>query len=76
MLLALRRTFLDQLHGVQLGPLYLHTGESPACTFDANGPLDNFQPWAGIHKPPHQVITHKYRGSQQLPRVEYSPQIY
>ena len=55
MLLALRRPFLDQLHSVQLGPLHLHTGESPACTFDADGPLDDLQPWAGIHKPPHQA---------------------
>ena len=25
------------------------------CTFDADGPLDDFQPWAGVHKPPHQA---------------------
>ena len=55
MLLALRRPFLNQLHGVQLGPLHLHMGESPACTSDADGPLDDFQPWAGIRKPPHQA---------------------
>ena len=55
MLLARRRPFLHQLHGVHLGPLHLHTGESPACTFDADGPLYDFQPWAGIHKPPHQA---------------------
>ena len=25
-------------------------------TFDADGPLDDFQPWACIHKPPHQAF--------------------
>ena len=55
MLLALRRSLLDQLHGVQLGPLHLHAGESPTCTFDADRSLDDLQPRAGIHKPPHQA---------------------
>ena len=55
MLLALRRPFLHQLHDVHLGLVHLRTGDSPACTFDADGPLDDFQPWAGIHKPPHQA---------------------
>ena len=55
MLLALRRSLLHQLHGVHLGPVHLPTGESPACTFDADRLLDDFQPWAGIHKPPHQA---------------------
>ena len=28
---------------------------SPTCTLDADGPLDDFKPWAGFHKPPHQT---------------------
>ena len=55
MLLALRRPLLHQLLGIHLGPVHLRTGKSPACTFDADGPLYDFQPWAGIHKPPHQA---------------------
>ena len=55
MLLALRRPLLHQLLGVHLGPVHLRTGKSPACTFDADGPLYDFQPWAGIHKLPHQA---------------------
>ena len=54
MLLALRRP-LHQLHGVQLRPVHLRPGKSPARTLDADGPLYDFKPWAGIHKPPHQT---------------------
>ena len=32
--------------------------------------------FANIPKPPEALITHKYRGSQQFSRVEYSTQIY
>ena len=54
MLLALRRPSLHQLHGVQFGPVHLRTGKSPACTFDADRVLDDFNPWTGVDQPPHQ----------------------
>ena len=55
MLLALRRPLLHQLLSVHLGPVHLCTSKSPAGTFDTDGPLDDFQPWASIHKLPHQA---------------------
>ena len=55
MLLDLRRPLLHQLHGIQLRLVHLLPGKSPARTLDADGPLYNFKPWAGIHKPPHQT---------------------
>ena len=55
MLLALWWPLLHQLLSVHLGPVHLGTGKSPAGTFDTDGPLDDFQPGAGIHKPPHQA---------------------
>ena len=50
MLLALRRPLLHQLFGVQLRLVHLRPGKSPARTLDADGPLYNFKPWAGIHQ--------------------------
>ena len=55
MLLALRRPLPHQLHCVQLRPVHLRPGKSPARTLDTDGPLYDFKPWAGIHKPPHQT---------------------
>ena len=55
MLLALRWPLLHQLHSVQLRAVHLRLGKSPACTFDADGPLDDLKPWAGFHQPPHQT---------------------
>ena len=54
MLLALQRPLLHQLYGVQLRLVHLRPGKSPARTLDVDGPLYDFKPWAGIHKPPHQ----------------------
>ena len=70
MLLALRRPHLDQLHGVQLDPLQFHTGESPTCTFNADGSLDDLQAWAGIHKPPHQAEEAVLKGVAR-PQLDY-----
>ena len=55
MLLALWRPLLHQLHGVELRPMHLRPGKSPARTLDADGPLYDFKLCAGIHKPPHQT---------------------
>ena len=48
MLLALWRPILHQLLGVHLGPVHLRTAKSPTGTLDADGPLYDFKPWAGI----------------------------
>ena len=50
-LLSLRRPLLHQLFGVQLRPVHLRPGKSTARTLDADGPLYDFKPWAGVHKP-------------------------
>ena len=55
MLLALRRPLLHKIHDVQLRPVHLRQGKSPTRTLDADGALYGFNPWAGIHKPPHQA---------------------
>ena len=55
MLLAFRRPLLHQLYGVQLRLVHLRPGKSPARTLNADGPLYDFKPWAGIHKPPYQT---------------------
>ena len=52
---CLRRPLLHQLHGVQLRPVHLRPGKSPARTLDADRLLYGLQPWAGIHKKPHQA---------------------
>ena len=69
-LLALRRPLLDQLHGVLLDPLRFYTGEGPACTFNADGSLDDLQLWAGIHKPPHQAKEAVRKGIAR-PQLDY-----
>ena len=66
MLLALRWPFLHQLHGVQLRLVHPRPGKSPTRTLDADVPLYNFKPWAGIHKPPHQT---KVAAEQGLART-------
>ena len=55
MLLALRWPLLHKLQGIQLRLVHLRPGKSSTCTFDADGPLYDFKPWAGFHKPPHQT---------------------
>ena len=70
MLLALRWPLLHQLLSVHLGPVHLRTGKSPACTFDADRPLDDLQPWEGIHKPPHQAEVAVGKGVAR-PHLDY-----
>ena len=53
-LLARGRSFGRKLDGVHLRPLYLDTGEGHPRTFDADGVLDDLEPWTGLHQPPHQ----------------------
>ena len=54
MLLTLRWPFRHQLLSIQLAPVHFSTGKSPTGSFDAYGALDDFEPWTGLHQPPHQ----------------------
>ena len=55
MRLALRRPVLHQLLRIQLAPMHLGAGKGPAGTLNANGSLDDFQSWTGIHHPLDQA---------------------
>src|SRR3954469_1650211 len=54
MLLPRRRPVPHKLLTVQLSPVHLCTGKGPTGTFDADGALDDLEPWTGLHQPPHQ----------------------
>ena len=43
-----------KLLSIQLAPVHLSTGMGPTGTFNADGALDDFEPWTGLHQPPHQ----------------------
>src|SRR3954468_3541530 len=45
---------LHKLLSIQLAPVHLSTGKGPTGPFDADGALDDFEPWIGLHQPPHQ----------------------
>ena len=49
MLLARWWSVLHKLLTVQLSPVHFSTGKRPTGTFDADGALDYFKPWTGIH---------------------------
>ena len=53
-LLASGRSLGRELDGVHLRPLYLDTGEGHPRTFDADRPLDDVKPRAGIDQPLHE----------------------
>ena len=53
-LLASGRSLGRELDGVHLCPLHLDTSEGHPRTFDANRPLDDVKPGAGIDQPLHQ----------------------
>ena len=55
MLLALWRPLYHQLLGIHLRLVHFRMGEGPARTLNADGPLYDFKPWAGIHKPLYQA---------------------
>ena len=54
-LLALRRPLGRQFDNVQLRPPDLAIGEGQTCALDADGPLDDVQPRAGIHQSLHEA---------------------
>ena len=53
MLLPRRRPVPHKLLTVQLTPVHLCTGKGPTGTFDADGALDDLEPWTSLHQPPH-----------------------
>src|SRR3954466_13987259 len=62
MLLPRRRPVPHKLLTVQLTPVHLCTGKGPTGTFDADGALDDLEPWTGLHQPPHQPATAARQG--------------
>ena len=54
MLFPRRWPVLHKLLSIQLAPVHLSTVKGPTCTFNADGALDDFEPWTGPHQPPHQ----------------------
>ena len=54
MLFPRRRAVLHKLLSIQLAPVHLSTGKGPTGTLNAYGALDDFEPWTGLHQPPHQ----------------------
>ena len=54
MLFPWRWPVLHKLLSIQLAPMHLSTGKGPTGTFNADGALDDFEPWTGHHQPPHQ----------------------
>ena len=54
MLLASGRSLGRELDGVHLRPLHLDEGEGHPCTLDADRPLDDVKPGAGIDQPFHE----------------------
>ena len=70
MRLALRQPVLHQLLCIQLAPMHLRTGKGSAGTLNANGSLDDFQSWTGIHHPLDQA---EVAGGQGLtrPHLDY-----
>ena len=53
MLFPWRWPVLHQLLSIQLALVHLSTGKGPTGTFNADGALDDFEPWTGPHQPPH-----------------------
>ena len=54
MLFPRRWPVLHKLLSIQLAPVHLSTGKGPTGTFNTDGALDDFEPWTGLHQPPHQ----------------------
>src|SRR3954464_13851829 len=54
MLFPRRWPLLHKLLTLQLAPVHLSSGKGPPGTFDADGALDDLEPWTGFHQPLHQ----------------------
>ena len=70
MLLALRWPVLHQLLSIHLAPVYFNTSKRPAGALNADGALDDFEPWTGPHQPPHQPEIAPRQG-QSRPQLNY-----
>ena len=51
---ARRWSIRHKLLSVHLAPVHFSTSKGPTGTFDADGALDDFEPWTGLHQPLHQ----------------------
>src|SRR3954464_7949728 len=54
MLLPRRWPILHKLLTIQLATVHLSVGKGLTGTFNANGALDDLEPWTGLHQPLHQ----------------------
>ena len=54
MLFPRRWLVLHKLLSIQVALVHLSVGKGPTGTFDADGVLDDFEPWTGLHQPSHQ----------------------
>ena len=54
-LLARQWRVRHKLLGVHPAPVHFSTGKGPTGTFNTDGVLDDFNPWTGVHQPPHQT---------------------
>ena len=54
LLVPWRWPVLHKLLTIQLALVHLSTGKGPTGTFNAEGALDDFEPWIGPHQPLHQ----------------------
>src|SRR3954470_21505934 len=71
MLFPRRRPILHKLLAVQLAPVHLSAGKGPPGSFDADGALDDLEPWTGLHQPPHQSKVAPRQGlSRPQPKYE------
>ena len=71
MLFPRRWPVLHKLPSIQLASVHLSAGKGPTGTFDADGALDDFEPWTGPHQPPHQPeIAPKQSLSRPQPNYE------
>ena len=60
-----------KLLGVHLAPVHFSTGKGPTGTFNADGTLDDFNPWTGVHQPPHQTeVAPRHGFSRSQPNYE------
>ena len=70
MLFPRRWPVLHKLLSIQLALVHLSVGKGPTGTFDADGALDDFEPWTGPHQPPHQPEIAP-RQSLSMPQPNY-----
>ena len=71
MLLPLRWPLCHQILSIQFALVHFSTGKSPMGAFDANGALDDLNPWTRVHQPPHQTeVAPRHGFSRPQPSYE------